>query len=88
MDRRPLAARHGVRHGMVSKACTSREVFSDTLRTTLMLETSVLVPRVRLVLSDRALRFCLCPTVRAGVRGTVRDRPMLPARDTRVRCPI
>ena len=52
-----LGARHGVRPDTVSKAGASRGVISDALRTTLMLETTALVPRVRLVLSDCALRF-------------------------------
>ena len=89
-----LGIRHGARHGVrpdtVSKAGASRGVISDALRTTpardhrrsASNEVDAVGPRVEDVV------WLLCPAVRAGVRGTVRDRPMLPASAIRVRCSI
>ena len=77
-----LAARHGVRHGTVYRACTSQRVSSNMLRTPLVLETTafrtpsavgICGPRVEVEVSF------LCHTVRGGVRGIVRDTAVINA---------
>ena len=53
------------------------------LRTTSICDRSALTARVEPPRTDCALKLwvlVLCHTVRASVRDTVRDRPMLPAR--------
>jgi hypothetical protein len=78
-------ARHCV-HGMCESRGHTRRVADDSHardhRRSAPSEVGAVGPCVEDVV------WLLCPAVRAGVRGTVRDRPMLPASATRVRCSI
>ena len=89
---RPVSTRDSARHDTVSKAGVSRGVghirrvaddsHARDHRRRAPSEVGAVGPRVEDVV------WLLCPAVRAGVRGTVRDRPMLPASAIRVCCSI